>query len=43
MTINFKGRHFAFRECDTMDKTEAEVIALADKTGELQYELNGHT
>lgn len=40
MTIYFKGRWWAFRECDTKDKTEAEVIALADKTGKIQYEPN---
>ena len=42
MKIYFKGRWWTFRECDIKDMTEAEVIQLADQTGKIQYEPNGH-
>lgn len=38
MKIYFRGRMWAFRECDTKGKTEAFVISQADKYGEIQYE-----
>ena len=38
MEIYFRGRMWAFRECDTKGKTEGFVISQADKYGEIQYE-----
>ena len=43
ITIYFRGRYWRFRECDTENMSEAEVISAADKTGKIQHEANGHT
>lgn len=41
MKIYFKGNTYAFRDCDVKGMTEANVIARADKYGELQTEVQG--
>ena len=38
MTINYNGRKYEFRKCDTNGKTYNEIQNKADKQGYLQYE-----
>ena len=44
MTINYSGRQFAFRECDTKGKTQEDVTRLAKESGKVMYDPhNGNT
>lgn len=40
MIITYNSRRFIFRECDVKGYAPAEIQALADKTGRMQYEPN---
>lgn len=40
MTITYRDRDYAFRECDTKGWTKEELEDLAVKKGRMQYEPN---
>lgn len=38
MRVNFRGRIYEFRECDTVGISQEELQKLTDETGKMQYE-----
>ena len=38
ITVQFRGKRYAFRPCDTQGRTQEEVQKLTDEFGYMQYE-----
>ena len=41
MKIEYHNQEYYFRECDVKGRTAEEIVQLAEKTGNIQYEPNG--
>lgn len=41
MRVNFRGRIYEFRECDTTGISQEDLQKLTDETGKMQYEPGG--
>jgi hypothetical protein len=38
--VEFNGRYYKFRECDTKNLSQEEMQKMTDKSGKMQYEPN---
>lgn len=38
--VEYNGRKYKFRECDTKNLTQEEMQKMTDETGKMQYEPN---
>lgn len=38
--VEYNGRYYKFRECDTKDLTQEEMQKMTDESGKMQYEPN---